>query len=270
MKKIAIFAISIFAAVLLALHFTSCITCDCYASGQICYSGGFRGSGKVYMSNGDIDTSGPVLTETMLEVGNMSEGILELTPPESVDSLFLTKLDSGTSPGMHAEPLGVEVWFYEKPLVLINGNGMYIGDIEYLEVIGKESHRIFYWYFSEAAKINHSYYNEETKAFECRYNINARKGWNTIYFNENIAEGRYCYTTDYTVDFGRLSNSCCSSDILGEVCVVTEKKTQYPLGRLYENKLSIFSRFAAFEVNAPHGSFRLMRKTPKLHKLEKF
>jgi uncharacterized protein YukJ len=57
-------------------------------------------------------------------------------------------------------------------------------------------HRIFYWYFSENAKINHSYYNLETGTFECAYNIDAKKGWNEVYFYENIADGRSCYTTD--------------------------------------------------------------------------
>jgi len=199
MKKFPIFAI-----VLLTISFVSCelppFTED--YEFQVYENSGrpYDGSGRVYMSNCNLKTDEPILTEPILFVGNIWGGGLDIYPPTRVDSLFLTKLDPNTSPGMYTEPLDVEARLYEKPLKLVKQevyqgklvkSGMYIGDLEYRMIDENKYHRIFYWYFSKDAKINHS-----TGTSECVYNIDAKKGWNKVYFYKNIADGKTCYTTD--------------------------------------------------------------------------
>jgi hypothetical protein len=189
MKNFQIFAIA-----MLVIFFVSCLVpiTEDYEF-QIYEDSGkpYDGTGYVYISDSDLNTDKPILIETMLYVGEVwGTGGLNLYLPESVDSLFLAKLDPDTSPGMYTEPLDIEVWFYEKPLKLVK-NRVYLGDLEYKMIDENKYHKILYWYFSKDAKINHL-----TETSECKYSIDARKGWNKVYFYKNIADGKICYTTD--------------------------------------------------------------------------
>jgi hypothetical protein len=199
MKKSLLFAIALFVLSLTSCEYCGCATDICLSESQVYENSGniYDGSGYVYMSDSNLSTDKPALTETMLIVGSMRDGKLDIVLPENVDSLFLAKLEPDTSLGMYTEPQDVEVWLYEKPLIFVkNYEEMYIGDLEYRMMDENRYHKILYWYFSEDAKINHSYYNLETETFECEYNIDAKKGWNKVYFYESIANGRTCYTTD--------------------------------------------------------------------------
>jgi hypothetical protein len=189
----------LFVVVLLALPFAACTyeDNDCSLdSGLVCdvrFGKVYTYVSKIYMSEESLfyETS----EETMLEVGFMRDGKVILTLPENVDSRFLKPV------GMHAEPPDVEVWLYKESLRLVAGSGPHTADLVYLGGLGKgenetEEHRIYYWYFSKAAKINETQYNSETNTYECVYDIDAEKGWNKVYFYMNIAEGKFCYTTD--------------------------------------------------------------------------
>jgi hypothetical protein len=191
MKKLPIFA-----TVLLALHFVSCEMCDCEDHPEQAYEKNvhlYRGSGKIYMAE--------------LEIGAMENGIVALALPENVDSRFLTKL-SEMFPGESVEPFDAEAWLYTEPLRLVDSSEKHIRNLRYCyqstiheicerKIIGESKiHEIFYWYFSENAEIDISYYNSKTEISECMYSIHAKKGWNKIYFNKNIIDETACYTTD--------------------------------------------------------------------------
>lgn len=191
--KYLAFFILIFAIALFVLSLTSCELCDCEEYEPVYYVNSeqrYTGNGDICMLNNDHNADEPILPDAILRIGFIMSGGLDLYLPTNEDLLFLAKLDPNTSPGMYTEPLDVEVWLYEKPLILIN-DGMYIGDLEYRMIDENKYHKIFYWYFSKDAKINHS-----TGSSECRYSIDAKKGWNKVYFYKNIADGKTCYTTD--------------------------------------------------------------------------
>jgi len=201
MRKFLLFAIA-----QIALSLTSCDGCGCgdhpyLSESQVYENSGdiYDGSGTVFMSDSNINTDNPLLFETMLKVGSMWNGKLNLNLPEDVDALFLTKQEPDMPPGMYTEPMDVEAWLYEKPLIFAAYyQEMYTGDLEYKMIDENKIHKIFYWYFSKDAKINHSYYNSEMETYECEYSIDAKKGWNKVYFYESIANGRTCYTTDFS------------------------------------------------------------------------
>jgi len=201
---------SIFTVVLLVLSFASCSIEDigncspgrpeqaCDAITQKLYTG----SGKIYMALWGDNTS-----ESLLEVGSMINGKITLALPENVDSHFLE------SSARHVKPSDVEVGSYTRPLRLFNNSGKLIGGLKYegLKYLtetdeGKfyRHHKIFHWYFSKDAKMEYSYYNLETKTFECNYNIDAKQGWNEIHFyqdllmNDGLVLGQKvpCYTAD--------------------------------------------------------------------------
>jgi len=203
MKKYPFFIIALF-----VLSFISCEPpyCNCpdryLPEFQVYENSGdiYDGRGAIFMSDSNISADKPILIETMLTVGEVWNTGLYLGLPENVDSLFLAKLDTNTSPGMYTEPKDVEVWFYEKPLIFVQyqyyqETYMYLGDLEYRMIDENKIHKIFYWYFSKNAKIKYFNYNSETETYECGYNIDAKKGWNKVYFYKNITNGRTCYTT---------------------------------------------------------------------------
>ncbi|MDR3000242.1 MAG: hypothetical protein LBU89_03165 [Fibromonadaceae bacterium] len=194
MKKLLTFAVALF-----ALSFVSCtegdFKKDCSLDRpefacDVRYEKEYTYVSKIYIS--DESMFFKINEETMLEVGAMRDGKVVLTLPENVDSRFLEPA------GMYAEPSNVEVWFYKEPLRLVAINGSHTEDLVYQKGGGNETeyHRIYYWYFSKDAKISETQYNSETDTYECVYNIDAKKGWNKVYFYTNIAEGKICYTTD--------------------------------------------------------------------------
>jgi hypothetical protein len=148
-------------------------------------------SGKVYMTDRYNSSGRPILTEeTALLVGTMDNGKITFNLPQTVDSRFLMKIDD-TPNGLDVEPLGVEVWFYTDPFWLVDNNGNHIGDIEYEKTEGKEIHKISYFYFSEDTKING--FTPDGKG---EYRIDAKKGWNGIYWPTNMDSESGLATTD--------------------------------------------------------------------------
>jgi len=189
-----------FIASLLVLSFASCSVedigdCSTERPEQACdaITGKlYTGSGKIYMA-----LSGS--SETMLEIGSMSNGKVTLALPENVDSHFLRSWNE-------AEPSDVEIGSYTQPLRLFSNSGKLIGG---LTLEGTETdkekyfkiHRIFYWYFSKDAEIKYPpYYFGDI----CVYDIDAKEGWNKIYVYMDYLIGDYgeaigngiCYKTD--------------------------------------------------------------------------
>jgi hypothetical protein len=195
----------LFVVVLLALLFTSCLegteadcslerpelACD-VRTGKL-----YAGSGRIYMTMDGyhLNQNQPISTERALEVGVVKNGKIAFVMPESVDSRFLKPA------GIYAKPSDAEVWLYKEPLKLVNNKGIYVGDLINRAAAGEsEYHRFLYWYFSEDAKINEFYYNFEAGTFDitdiCRYDIDAKKGWNKVHLSGEIFQGIPCYTTD--------------------------------------------------------------------------
>jgi hypothetical protein len=147
----------------------------------------YTGSGKVYMGDKKDGNGKFILTEeNMLLVGTVNNGKITINLPKSVDSRFMEKIESVPA-GMNVnfEPFGVEMWFYTESLRLIDNNGNYIGDIDYMK-IDIDSNKIYnvsYMYFSEAMKIN-GLREEENETIE--YEIDAKKGWNKIYWEVSV------------------------------------------------------------------------------------
>ncbi|MDR3000243.1 MAG: hypothetical protein LBU89_03170 [Fibromonadaceae bacterium] len=190
MKKLLTFAVALF-----IFLFTSCSedigdclseteqACD-FTTGKI-----YTGSGKIYMVSSE---------EAMLEVGTMSNGKVTLALPENVDSRFLRELYQTILGGpmfflgMYPDSSDAKVWTDMEPLRLADNSGKHIGNLEHLGLLGEEEDiysKIYYWYFSKDTKIN--YPND----LECVFHIDAKKGWNKIYFSTNFAD-KTCYTTD--------------------------------------------------------------------------
>jgi hypothetical protein len=138
------------------------------------------------------DSNGnPILTEeTMLLVGTMDNGKITFDLPPSVDSRFLFKID-GAPPTMQVQPLGVEMWSYTDPFYLKDSNGNYIGDIFYIKQDDTEEyvHAVLYWYFSKAVRMVGSVGSDN-------YEIDAKEGWNKIYWLSILKSKRSIITTD--------------------------------------------------------------------------
>jgi len=152
----------------------------------------YTGNSKIYLADiRDTNNGNLILTEeAMLEAGIMSNGEVTLALPTNIDSRFLIKVETAPA-GLNVEPLGVEIWFYNDPFRLLN-NGKHTGDLEYAKISNGIYHKITYYYFSKDAKINGSL--EEGGGIE--FKIEAKEGWNKIYFKMNIEDESGYITTD--------------------------------------------------------------------------
>jgi hypothetical protein len=140
-----------------------------------------RGDLTIYIADKDYDYDNREFyleEETMLKVGTMNNGEVSHDLPPNVDSRFLIKMEGEIPDSMEFKPLGVEVLISNDPLRLVDKNGKYIGDLRYAKKASDtEYHFVNYWYFSENTKIN------STTIGKNEYKIDAKKGWNKIYWH---------------------------------------------------------------------------------------
>jgi uncharacterized protein (TIGR02145 family)/uncharacterized repeat protein (TIGR02543 family) len=125
-----------------------------------------------------------------LIAGSVTNGIVRLNLPQNIPNKYLEPLLSDES----------SCTDYPKDIkgtgsfALTNSNRDYLGRLEILYMDEYVQEGIDYWYLSKTGKVtcNITYKDGESEII----NIDAKSGWNKVYFNENHAEKIRRYSTN--------------------------------------------------------------------------
>jgi uncharacterized protein (TIGR02145 family) len=129
--------------------------------------------GKEYSGSGAIDITSSIIYGTWdnISAGSVSNGIVELELPASIDEKYLKKhFESLKSCDAYKD---VKM-FAGNAFVLTNSNNEYIGEFMIYYEDEQLAEDISYWYFPKAEKITCNFIDRD-------FNINAKAGWNKIY-----------------------------------------------------------------------------------------
>jgi len=111
--------------------------------------------------------------------GSVTSGIINLNLPSSIPNEYLEDFfDDESQSSCTSYPKGLKSFFDDDMFVLTDNNGRYIGTLYLGSVEDKEY--IFAAYFSKAGKIT---CNLEEHGFPTVYNIDAKVGWNALYYS---------------------------------------------------------------------------------------
>jgi len=123
--------------------------------------------------------------------GSVSKGIVNLQLPSSIPSEYWEdfRLDEDEIAEYCTDYTDLKVYVADFKLL----DNDYEEYIPTLNIKNDADERIYYWYFSKAGKISCNYGNESI-------NIDAKKGWNKIYYKETETETEedYYHVREYS------------------------------------------------------------------------
>jgi len=147
----------------------------------------YNGSGviKIQIYGLEIDDGFSPDTDTLIDAGKVTNGIVTLDLPTNIHDKYLIK--NFVDNDVLAPCFGDLKYLPGGRFVLTNNNKNYIGNLDIFyedENVAENFYEaIEYWYFSKAGKVACNLQDDDADAFYRKQiiNIDAKKGWNKIY-----------------------------------------------------------------------------------------
>jgi len=186
------------AGISLALGFT--FSCSSDGGGSSGQGGSFNENSQIYYedgttpykNNGIIKVSSYSNDKELvyLDAGRVTNGIVKLELPNIPDAYLSSFFSEDRISRCSDYPQNIKSFGTDDGFALTNSNGDFIGYLNIAYLSDKLIEGIHYLYFPEAGKITCDYELEakdDEIVYRDIYDIEAKAGWNKMYFSYNIA-----------------------------------------------------------------------------------